>query len=93
MVASFGNGVRRDEAARTAAIVSPWLNGQTEKRIAKLKLTKREMYGHGKIDLLQARLIGAAGPNPSAIRRQSQSCARRRNGHSGSQPRAAKRFY
>lgn len=34
-------------------------NGQTEGQITRLKLVKRHMYGHGKIDLLQARLIGA----------------------------------
>jgi transposase len=27
--------------------------------ITKLKLVKRQMYGRGKIDLLQARVIGA----------------------------------
>lgn len=30
LVASFGNGVRKDEAAVRAAITSPWSNGQTE---------------------------------------------------------------
>ena len=42
-----------------AAIVSTWSNGQTEGQITRLKLVKRQMYGRGKIDLLQARLIGA----------------------------------
>jgi hypothetical protein len=37
---------------------SPWSNGQTEGQITKLKLVKRQMYGRGKIDLLQARVIG-----------------------------------
>jgi transposase len=60
LVASFGNGVRKDEAAVRAAIVSPWSNGQTEGQITKLKLVKRQMYGRAKLDLLQARLIGAA---------------------------------
>jgi hypothetical protein len=32
-------------------------NGQTEGQITKLKLVKRQMYGRGKIDLLQARVI------------------------------------
>jgi transposase len=59
LVASFGNGVRKDEAAVRAAITSPWSNGQTEGQITKLKLVKRQMYGRGKMDLLQARLIGA----------------------------------
>jgi len=39
----------------------PWSNGQTEGQITKLKLVKRQMYGRAKIDLLQARLIGAGG--------------------------------
>jgi len=51
LVASFGNGIEKDEAAVRAAIVLPWSNG--------LKLVKRQMYGRAKIDLLQARLIGA----------------------------------
>ena len=59
LVASFCNGVRKDEAAVRAAVTSPWSNGQTEGQITKLKLVKRQMYGRGKIDLLQARLIGA----------------------------------
>lgn len=59
LVASFGNGVTKDQEAVRAAIVSPWSNGQTEGQITKLKLVKRQMYGRGKIDLLQARLIGA----------------------------------
>lgn len=59
LVASLGNGVRRDEAAVRAAILSVWSNGQTEGQITRLKLVKRQMYGRGKIDLLQARLIGA----------------------------------
>jgi transposase len=42
-----------------AAITSPWSNGQTEGQITRLKLVRRQMYGRGKIDLLQARLIGA----------------------------------
>jgi transposase len=59
LVASFANGVRRDEAAVRAAIELPWSNAQTEGQIIRLKLVKRQMYGRGKIDLLQARLIGA----------------------------------
>lgn len=59
LVASLANGVRRDEVAVRAAILSTWSNGQTEGHITRLKLVKRQMYGRGKIDLLQARLIGA----------------------------------
>jgi transposase len=59
LVASFAGGVVKDEAAVRAAITSPWSNGQTEGQITRLKLVRRQMYGRGKIDLLQARLIGA----------------------------------
>lgn len=58
LVASFANGVMKDQAAVAAAITSGWSNGQTEGQITKLKLVKRQMYGRGKIDLLQARVIG-----------------------------------
>lgn len=58
LVASFARGVGQDRAAVLAAITLPWSNGQTEGQITKLKLVKRQMYGRGKIDLLQARLIG-----------------------------------
>ena len=59
LIASFANGVSRDEVAVRAAITSSWSNGQTEGQITRLKLVRRQMYGRGKIDLLQARLIGA----------------------------------
>ena len=59
LIASFASGVVREKAAVCAAITEPWSNGQTEGQITKLKLVKRQMYGRAKIDLLQARLIGA----------------------------------
>jgi hypothetical protein len=37
----------------------PMLEVYTEDQITKLKLVKRQMYGRAKLDLLQARLIGA----------------------------------
>lgn len=60
LIASFASGITRDKAAVCAAITEPWSNGQTEGQITKLKLVKRQMYGRGKLDLLQARLLGAA---------------------------------
>ena len=60
LVVAFANGIIKDLDAVRAAIISPWSNGQTEGQITKLKLVKRQMYGRGKIDLLQARVIGAA---------------------------------
>ena len=59
LVASLANGVLKDKAAVRAAIISAWSNGQTEGQITKLKLVKRQMHGRAKIDLLEARLIGA----------------------------------
>jgi transposase len=52
-------GVVNDEKAVGAAMTSSWSNGQTEGQITGLKLVKRQIYGRGKIDLLQARMIGA----------------------------------
>ena len=60
LVASFAMGITKDEAAVTAALNLPWSNGQTEGQITKLKLVKRQMYGRGKIDMLQARMICTA---------------------------------
>jgi transposase len=60
LVAAFANGVSKDKAAIEAAIALSWSNGQTEGQICKLKLVKRQMYGRGNIDLLQARVIGLA---------------------------------
>jgi transposase len=60
LIAPFANGIIKDKAAVGAAISSSWSNGQTEGQITKLKLVKRQMYGRGKLDLLQARLLGAA---------------------------------
>jgi transposase len=60
LVASFASSIAKDEAAVGAAIMLPWSNGQTEGQITRLKLVRRQTYGGGKIDLLQARLIGAA---------------------------------
>jgi transposase len=60
LVASFASGILKDKAAVTAAIASLWSNGQTEGQITKLKLVKRQMYGRGKLDLLEARVIGPA---------------------------------
>jgi transposase len=62
LVASFASGVLRDKAAVSAALVSPWSNGQAEGQITKLKLVKRQMYGRGKLDLLEARVVGTGDP-------------------------------
>jgi len=58
LIGSFASGILKDKAAVCAAITEAWSNGQTEGQITKLKLIS-QMYGRAKIDLLQARLIGA----------------------------------
>lgn len=60
MMAPFASGIIRDQAAVQAALELPWSNGQTEGQNTKLKLVKRQMYGRAKLDLLRARLLGAA---------------------------------
>jgi transposase len=60
LVAAFANSVSKDRAAIEAAISLPWSNGQTEGQICRLKLVKRQMYGRGNLDLLQARVMGLA---------------------------------
>jgi transposase len=60
LLSSFATGISTDRQAVAAAITEPWSNGQTEGQITKLKLVKRQMYGRGKLDLLRARLLGAA---------------------------------
>lgn len=59
ILASFANGVIKDRDAVAAAITNIWSNGQTVGQITRLKLIKRQMYGRVKLDLLEARLIGA----------------------------------
>ena len=60
LVAPLATGVIRDVRAIRAAITEPWSNGQVEGQITRLKLVKRQMYGRAKLDLLEARLLGAA---------------------------------
>ncbi len=59
LIAPLARGVTKDVAAIRAAIIQPWSNGQTEGQITRLKMIKRQMYGRAKLDLLEARLIGA----------------------------------
>lgn len=49
IMASFANGIINDRAAVQEASTSPSANGQSE----------GQMYGRGKLALLQARVIGA----------------------------------
>lgn len=59
LLAPFARGLARDQLAVRAAIASAWSNAQAEGQINKLKVVKRQMYGRGNLDLLQARVIAA----------------------------------
>ena len=52
-------GYHRGSRRREAAIIHSRSNGQIEGQITKLELVKRQMCGRAKIDLLEARVIGA----------------------------------
>lgn len=56
----FALGLRDDYDAVRAGLTLEHSNGQTEGFINKLKLTKRSMYGRGKVDLLRQRMLRAA---------------------------------
>ncbi len=60
LLASFATVINKAKAAVRAAIVELWSNRQTDGQINKQKMVKRKMYGRAKVDLLEARLIGAA---------------------------------
>ena len=60
LLGSFAKGIVQDRAAVHAALTPPWSNGQTEGQNTKLKMVKRQMYGRANLDLLRARLLGAA---------------------------------
>lgn len=60
LLGAFARGLRRDQAAVTAALREPWSNRQAEGQINRLKTLKRQMYGRANIDLLRARLVEAS---------------------------------
>ena len=59
LLAPFVRGLARDHLAVRAAISTAWSNAQAEGQINKLKVIKRQMYGRGNLDLLQARVVAA----------------------------------
>jgi len=59
-VRRFALGLQEDFAAVRAGLTLPYSNGQTEGQIHRLKLVRRSMYGRGKFDLLQRRVLSAA---------------------------------
>lgn len=59
-VRGFAGSLRRDQAAVTAALSSPWSSGHVEGQVTKIKLIKRPMYGRAKFDLLRRRVLLAS---------------------------------
>jgi len=57
---TFAGRLRKDGDAIRAALTTPWSNGQTEGQVNRLKLVKRQMYGHASFDLLRRRVLLAA---------------------------------
>jgi transposase len=56
-ISRFCDGLLRDAAAVTAAVILPWSNGQVEGQIHRLELVKRQMYGRPKFNLLRCRVL------------------------------------
>jgi transposase len=68
-VVRFAYGLQKDISAVTAAVDSPWSNGQVEGQVNRLKAIKRQMYGRAGFDLLRARVLpyspaASTGPAP-----------------------------
>jgi transposase len=53
---NFAASLIKDKDAVTAALNTSWSSGQVEGQVNRLKLIKREMFGRGKLDLLEKRL-------------------------------------
>ena len=57
---TFAARLDGDIRAISAALTTPWSNGQTEGQVNRLKLIKRQMFGHANFDLLRRRILLAA---------------------------------
>jgi transposase len=57
---TFAAGLEGDSGAISAALTTPWSNGQTEGQVNRLKLIKRQMFGHASFELLRRRVLLAA---------------------------------
>jgi transposase len=53
----FVRGLQEDDAAVRAGLSLPYSNGQTKGQIHRLKLVRRSMYGRGKFDLPERRVL------------------------------------
>jgi transposase len=60
VIETFAAGLRGDRSAIDAALTTPWSNGQTEGQVNRLKLIKRQMFGHASFELLRRRVLLAA---------------------------------
>ena len=66
-VVRFAYGLEKDISAVSAAVDTPWSNGQVEGQNNRLKMIKRQMYGRAGFDLLRARVLPYS-PQVSAAR-------------------------
>ena len=60
VIETFAAGLKADGSAIGAALTTPWSNGQTEGQVNRLKLIKRQMFGHASFELLRRRVLLAA---------------------------------
>lgn len=56
----FVRGLRYDVEAVYAGVALPWIQGQVEGQVHRLKLLKRSMYGRASFALLKRRVLAAA---------------------------------
>ena len=54
---SFTLGIRRDYDAVKNGLTLPWSSGKVEGNVNRLKVLKRQMYGHAGFDLLRHRVL------------------------------------
>lgn len=54
---SFAIGIRRDHDAVTAGLTLPYSSGKVEGNVNRIKVSKRQMEGRAKLDLLRKRVI------------------------------------
>ncbi len=54
---AFAAGLRQDWAAVQAGLTLPWNNGRSEGLVNKLKMIKRQMFGHAGFTLLRQRVL------------------------------------
>jgi len=74
-LANFAAGLESDGAAIRAALTDPASSGPAEGQINRLKLIKRQGYGHAGLDLLRRRMILAERRANRATVLASSSCS------------------